>query len=119
MAYTFEELEDKVLDWGHEKGILSSSTALKQIEKTLEELIETRDALVELNVLDKLGLPNDHPVRKEAEFKVVDGIGDMKVTIILLAELKKLDCVECLDVAYEEIKGRTGNMVDGIFVKDE
>lgn len=26
---------------------------------------------------------------------------------------------ECLELAYNEIKGRTGKMVDGVFVKSE
>jgi len=30
-----------------------------------------------------------------------------------------LDFEKCLESAYNEIKGRTGKVVDGVFVKDE
>ena len=50
---------------------------------------------------------------------VADGIGDMLVTIILLANIVGLDSVDCLEDAYEEIKNRKGKMVDGFFVKEK
>ena len=31
----------------------------------------------------------------------------------------KLDCEECFELAYQEIKDRKGKMVDGSFVKEE
>lgn len=46
-----------------------------------------------------------------------DGIGDVVVTLIILAQQNGLTLEECLDMAYGEIKGRTGKMVDGVFVK--
>jgi hypothetical protein len=48
----------------------------------------------------------------------MDGIGDCTVTLILAAELAGLDFEQCLQFAYDEIKGRTGAMVGGQFVKD-
>ena len=47
-----------------------------------------------------------------------DGIGDMLVTIILLAKMLNMDSVDCLQSAYDVIKKRTGKMVNGQFVKD-
>mgnify|MGYP003601143287 FL=1 len=41
----YKELEPLVIQWAKEKGILEKATALTQIEKTQEELDETRDAL--------------------------------------------------------------------------
>jgi hypothetical protein len=38
--------------------------------------------------------------------------------LILLAELAGLSFADCLAQAYGEIAGRTGKMVNGIFVKD-
>ena len=46
-----------------------------------------------------------------------DGIGDVAVTIIILALQNDMDLYECLNLAYDEIKGRTGKMVNGVFVK--
>ena len=70
---------------------------------TQEELDETKQALR----------------NNENQDEVADGIGDMLVTIIILAELANLDAVECLRLAYGEIKERKGEMRDGLFVKEE
>jgi len=104
MITMFETLQDKVLNWAKEKGILDNSNPLKQLEKTQEELDETKEAL-------ERGGDNDNDV--------ADGIGDMLVTIIILAELAGLDSVECLRLAYKEIKDRKGEMRDGLFVKED
>ena len=48
-----------------------------------------------------------------------DGIGDTIVTLIILAQQQGLKVEDCLSTAYGEIKGRTGEMKDGIFVKSE
>ena len=45
------------------------------------------------------------------------GIGDVVVTLIILAMQNDMDLYECLNFAYDEIKGRTGKMVNGVFVK--
>ena len=50
--------------------------------------------------------------------EIQDGIGDTIVTLIMLASIFRVDIDDCLLLAYNEIKGRTGNMVDGVFVKD-
>ncbi|HCA4871926.1 TPA: hypothetical protein MW058_002733, partial [Enterococcus faecium] len=42
---------------------------------------------------------------------------DVVVTLIILAMQNDMDLYECLNQAYNEIKGRTGKMVDGVFVK--
>lgn len=98
----YEELEIKVLEWAKEKGILEKSNPIKQIGKTQEELTETLIALVE---------------KDEVEIK--DGIGDMLVTIIILAKLCDFTPIECLEAAYNVIKERSGRMIDGLFVKDD
>lgn len=106
------ELIENVLQWGQEKGIVGpngKATLLTQLSKTQEELTETRDAAV----LCAHGI--DY-IFAEAEVK--DGIGDQVVTLILAAELAGTTLEECLALAYDEIKGRTGKMVDGTFVKD-
>jgi NTP pyrophosphatase (non-canonical NTP hydrolase) len=119
----YEELSDSVIKWGVNKGIFDASTPLRQLDKTQEELDETRDALEKLNNLDyQLSLTEDMDIptetKKEALAEVKDGIGDMLVTIILLAEMVEMDTVDCLQAAYDVIKKRTGKMVDGQFVKD-
>ena len=103
----YEKLQEKVIQWAKDRNIFENSNAIKQISKTQEELYETLTALREIEQ------------GKESILDVADGIGDMLVTIILLAEMVGLDSVNCLADAYEEIKNRKGKMVNGLFVKDE
>ena len=103
----YEELQKKVIQCAKDRNIFENSTAIKQIHKTREELYETLGALRELEQ------------GKESILEVADGIGDMLVTIILLAKMVGLNSVDCLGDAYDEIKNRKGKMVDGLFVKDD
>ena len=103
----YEKLQEKVIQWAKDRNIFENSNAIKQISKTQEELYETLTALRELEQ------------GKESILDVADGIGDMLVTIILLAEMVGLNSVDCLADAYEEIKNRKGKMVDGLFVKEK
>lgn len=120
----FEHLQDKVLNWAEEKGILDASNPLKQLEKTQEELDETKEALEKLAAIkNQDSLPfvdvgNKQALLDSYHDEVADGIGDMLVTIIILAELAGLDSVECLRMAYNEIKDRTGVMKGGLFIKN-
>tara|TARA_R110000822_G_scaffold262332_1_gene386719 strand:- start:500 stop:670 length:171 start_codon:yes stop_codon:yes gene_type:complete len=42
---------------------------------------------------------------------------DTLVTIIIQAKMNNLDLLDCLDAAYGVISKRSGDMVDGTFVK--
>lgn len=99
---TFNELEIKVSNWAFEKGINKPEFAHKQMLKVLEEVGETAGALL-----------------KGKEDEIKDGIGDSFVTLIILARQLGYEPAECLQAAYDEIKGRTGKTVGGVFVKDE
>jgi hypothetical protein len=106
------ELIENIKAWGIAKGITGidgRGTLLGQLSKTQEELTETRDAAV---------LVNFRQGCRFSQREVMDGIGDCTVTLILAAELAGLDFEQCLQFAYDEIKGRTGAMVGGQFVKD-
>lgn len=48
-----------------------------------------------------------------------DGIGDTVVTLIILAQQHGWTLEECLQYAYDEIKGRTGKTINGTFIKSE
>lgn len=48
-----------------------------------------------------------------------DAIGDSMVTLIILADMTGNDPAECLQLAYNSIKNRTGVTEDGTFVKEE
>jgi NTP pyrophosphatase (non-canonical NTP hydrolase) len=113
-----DQLIEDVKQWGIEKGIIgpnAKATILTQLEKTQEELIETRDAAVKM--FATAGYSSE-PMRCELINELQDGIGDCTVTLILAAELAGLDFIECLQAAYDEIKNRKGQMIDGQFVKE-
>lgn len=93
-----------VRQWGVDKGIISGrgkATVESQFQKLLEEVDEIREG-----------------IEKKDQMEILDGIGDTTVVLILLADLAGLKFEACLQAAYDEIKGRTGRMVDGKFVKD-
>lgn len=113
----FQTLHDLVIDWAEERGIFDKATPLAQIEKTREEVEETRDALVRIDENSRSELSWSQR-RIELEREVADGIGDTVVTLIILAHLCGTDIEECLELAYNEIKDRKGKMVDGVFVKE-
>ena len=115
----FEELSSKVIDWAEARGIFENGDALAQLDKTEEELNETIHAVKEYNGLSWRGLDTPQKSLEAAENEVADGVGDMLVTIIIAAKMMGLDTTECLELAYNEIKDRTGKMVGGQFVKDK
>ena len=94
-----DELITKVEQWAKDKG-LDQADSSKKMLKTIEEIGE---------VAASLARKDEHGLR--------DGIGDVVVTLIILAMQNDMDLYECLNQAYNEIKGRTGKMVDGVFVK--
>jgi len=112
----YEELEEKIIQWAKDRNILENSNAIKQISKTQEELDETLEALKKLDTYKD---PDNLIVRSQIMNEVADGIGDMLVTIILLAKAVDLESLVCLEMAYNEIKNRKGKMVDGLFVKEK
>ena len=115
------ELIEQVRQWGRDRNITgpnAKATLLSQLAKTQEELTETRDAAVLLNYLQETHHYNGSAHEAIAE-DLKDGIGDTIVTLILAADLAGLTIQECLQAAYDEIKNRTGSMVNGQFVKDK
>ena len=87
--------------WSLNKG-LDKSDSFKQFTKATEELGEVASALCKGNT-DELKLE----------------IGDVIVTMVILAQQNGLSLTECASAAYNKISGRKGTMVDGIFVKEE
>ncbi len=127
-SMNYEQLSALVIKWGEDKGIFAKSTPLRQLDKTQEELNETKEALEKLASLTNQEILNDVlmsddfgniSLEEDALAEAKDGIGDMLVTIILLAKMVNMDSVDCLEAAYDVIKKRTGKMVDGQFVKDQ
>ncbi len=115
------QLIDKTRQWFHDKGIIFNSTPLKQLEKTAEELTETRDAVVAhdtyLNIHENSILDTSVEQKRELN-EIKDGIGDTVVTLIGVCEMYGFTLEECLQMAYDTISKRSGKMENGIFIKD-
>ena len=119
---TTEQLIDAVRQWGEAKGITGPTgkgTLLGQLEKTQEELTETRDAAVAAAISQHAMGSHATAIWNQSQADLIDGLGDVFVTIILAAEMAGLRIEDCLQAAYDEIKGRTGKMENGVFLKDQ
>lgn len=100
---SYAQTEMKIIQWAEARKILPNATSQTQLLKTMSELGELADALIKG---DRAG--------------VIDGLGDVLVTLIIVAAKEDLDLTGCLEAAYEEIKDRKGTMLpNGVFVKDE
>lgn len=97
-----ENLISNVVVWADDKDLLKSENSLKQFTKVVEEVGEVAAALARNN---------------KDELK--DGIGDVIVTLIILAEQQGLAVGDCLQAAWDEIKNRKGKTVNGTFIKSE
>jgi NTP pyrophosphatase (non-canonical NTP hydrolase) len=90
----------KITQWHYDRNLIEGSTDKDQTLKLVQELGELSDSVCKGK-------------------SVADDIGDMIVVLINIAERNKLRLVDCLEVAWNDIKDRKGKMVDGIFVKEE
>ena len=98
-----QEVVNNIKKWFSDRGITQNGTQLSQATKMLEEVTEVFDAISTQNKLD-----------------LMDGIGDVFVTLVGLAEVSNVDIWSCIDMAYREIKDRKGYLrEDGTFVKEE
>jgi hypothetical protein len=50
---------------------------------------------------------------------VGDDIGDMVVVLINIARRNGLTLEDCVQTAWDDIKNRTGQVIDGVYVKEE
>ena len=92
---------DLIRIWANDRGLYDGGDPKTQALKLVEEVGETCRAIL-----------------KEDAPEMIDGIGDCVVVLTNLAELIGTPIEECIDRAYNEIKGRTGKMVNGTYKKD-
>lgn len=96
------ELISSVINWAEKRNIFLHATTEAQMEKTFEEANELHNAIQANN-------PKE----------IIDGIGDILVTLIIQSELQGFALEDCLLYAYNEIKDRKGKIINGTFVKEE
>lgn len=96
-----EHLISQVEQWSFNKELHNAEPS-KQFVKVVEEVGEIARALA-----------------RSDDYLLRDAIGDVVVTLIILAQQHNMTLHECLGFAYQEIKDRTGEIVNGTFVKSE
>ena len=94
------ELTRKIEVWAIDRN-LHNADSKAQISKLTEEIGELASG-----------------VNKSNKEVIKDSIGDAYVVLTILAMQQKVDVRDCIDMAYQEIKGRTGRIVNGIYVKE-
>ena len=109
---TFEDLTRNVLNWAKDKDLLHEGNAEKQFMKFVEEVFEFKTEMD--NVLSYTD-----PYTDEAVDRLMLEMGDIFVTLIILAKQLEISPAECLDLAYNKISKRKGKTINGIFVKEE
>ena len=100
MTYPIVELE--VIRWAEARGIIPNATTKSQLLKAVSELGELADA-------EGKGDVN----------AIKDAVGDVMVCLINYCALRDINLVECLNLAFQQIKDRKGRLLpDGTFVKE-
>ena len=96
-----DELIGSIAVWGQDHGIDNPD---KQTVKLLEECGELAHEIARSRYNSKA---------------TEDAIGDIGVVLIILADILGYDFVDCLLLAYNEIKDRTGHTENGSFIKEQ
>lgn len=97
----FDELKNEIFKWADNKNLIHIDNVNRQFMKVVEELGELSSAIL-----------------KKDQENIVDGLGDVLVTVIILNYQLGYSPTYTLNEAYKTIKYRTGKTVDGVFVKD-
>jgi len=99
---TYASIELDIIRWAEARKIIPNSTPATQLLKAMSELGELADATIKQ---DRLG--------------IIDGVGDVMVCLINYCALQDINLVQCMDIAYDEIKDRKGTLLpNGVFVKE-
>ncbi len=99
---SYRELEIEVIRWAEARQIIPNATPQSQLNKGLSEFAELFTAESQRDMV-----------------KIKDGVGDVMVCLINYCALKDIDLVDCLALAYNEIRDRKGTLKpDGTFVKE-
>ena len=99
---TYAALESDVVRWAEARKIIPNSTPATQLLKAFSEMGELADATTKGN-------------REDA----MDAVGDVLVCLINYCALQDFNMVDCLELAYDQIKHRKGTLLpSGVFVKE-
>lgn len=99
---TYAAIELDIIRWAEARQIIPNSTPATQLLKAVSEMGELADATIK----------NDREM-------IVDAVGDVMVCLVNYCALQDLNLVDCMEVAYDQIKNRKGTLLpNGVFVKE-
>lgn len=93
---------NKIEQWAEDRNLIKGSTVEKQLLKLVEEVGELTEA-----------------VNKDKLEHAKSELGDCVVVLTILAKQLDSDINKCADIAYNKIKDRKGQMINGVFVKEQ
>jgi NTP pyrophosphatase (non-canonical NTP hydrolase) len=91
-----------IRDWAVRRELIEQGNPETQFVKLLEEVGELSQSILKKNRM---------------EFS--DAIGDIVIVLTNLAAMQGMNIEDCINLAYNEIKDRTGSMKNGTFVKNK
>ena len=89
----------QVVSWHLARNLVHGSTDKDQVLKLIQEVGELSDSICK-------------------QQSPIDDIGDIMVVLLNIAVRNNLSLTDCINHAYNDIKDRKGQMIDGIFVKE-
>jgi NTP pyrophosphatase (non-canonical NTP hydrolase) len=99
---SYAAIEMKIIQWAEARKIIPNSTPEVQLLKAISEMGELADATI-----------------KNDQEAIVDSVGDVMVCLINYCALQDLNLVDCMEIAYDQIKNRRGTLLpNGVFQKD-
>jgi NTP pyrophosphatase (non-canonical NTP hydrolase) len=99
---SYAQVEIQIIQWAEARKIIPNSTPDTQLLKAMSELGELADATI----------------KKDLE-GIIDGVGDVLVCLVNYCALQNIDLVNCMEVAYSQIKHRKGTLLpNGVFIKE-
>jgi len=99
---SYAQVEMKIIQWAEARKIIPNSTSEVQLLKAISEMGELADATI-----------------KHDQEAIVDAVGDVMVCLINYCALQNINLVDCMEVAYDQIKNRRGTLLpNGVFKKD-
>jgi hypothetical protein len=102
MGMSYAAIEVKIIQWAEARRIIQNSNPESQLLKAVSEIGELADATI-----------------KHDKDAIVDAIGDVMVCLVNYCAIQDIDLVECMEIAYDQIKNRKGTLLpNGIFKKE-
>ena len=93
------QIIEKCSQWSRDRNLIKGSTSKDQTLKLIQEVGELSDNVCKGKCIK-------------------DDVGDCLVVLNNLALQNNTTLSECLELAYNDIKDRKGEMRDGIFIKE-